>query len=87
MKKTDYVCWHGEADERHDETIVTAYDAERAARTFAIQSDEGDDYDIVFVLVEGQIYEFRCPYERTVECRPKRVKTHAVPESDDEAES
>lgn len=79
MSVTTYTCWHGEPDDRYDEAEIEARYPDDAARRFALRSDEGEDYDIVFVLVDGEVYEYRCRYERDVTCDSRLVKSHGVP--------
>ena len=79
-----FTCWHGDLHNRIDEDKVRAYDVAEAAERFALAHDEGDDYDIVFVLEDDEVHEFKCTFEREVTCRPRRMKRHAVPTDDEE---
>ncbi len=75
---TTFTCWHGEEHDRYDATKVVARTPADAAREFALQTDSGDDGDVVYVLVadEGLVHEFKCKYRRTVECDARRVATY-----------
>ena len=79
-----FTCWHGQLDGRMDEEDIRAYSAGAAAEKFAIAHEEGEDYDIVFVLVEDEVQEFKCTFNREVTCDYRQTATHDVPTDDEE---
>ncbi len=86
MASKVFTCWHGQLDDRMDEEDIRAYDASIAAERFALAHDDGEDYDIVFVmLVNGsKVEEFKCTFNREVSCRSRQTATHDVPTDEEE---
>lgn len=81
---TTFTCWRGDLFNRMDETEIRAYSAGQAAEKLAIQYDEGEDYDIIFVLVEDEVWEFKCTFDRQVTCDYKQTGTYDVPTDDED---
>ena len=79
---TTFTCWHGEEHDRYDATEVEARTPDAAAHEFALRSDNGDDSDVVYVLVadEGLVHEFKCKFRREVSCSAHRVATYTAEE-------
>lgn len=75
-----YTCWHGELEDRYEESQVAADNAVAAAMKYALQHDIGEESDIVFVLVQldgvNRVLEYKCLFQRVTQCDVKFVSEH-----------
>ena len=71
-----FTCWHGEEHDRYDPREIEADSPDRAAEHFALYCDEGDESDVVYVLVDDDVHEYKCTFRREVSCSARRVATY-----------